>query len=91
MPELTADSSVFGIFNRKLLPDRIAERLVSLIAERKLRPGEKLPSERDLATMMQVSRPSLRVALRALDMMKIIEIRHGSGTFVASLKPERLI
>lgn len=91
MPELTADSSVFGIFNRKLLPDRIAERLVSLIAERKLRPGEKLPSERDLATMMQVSRPSLREALRALDMMKIVEIRHGSGTFVASLKPERLI
>jgi GntR family transcriptional repressor for pyruvate dehydrogenase complex len=91
MTELPADSSVFGIFNRDLLPDRIAERLVSLIAERKLRPGEKLPSERDLAAMMQVSRPSLREALRALDMMKIVEIRHGSGTFVASLKPERLV
>jgi GntR family transcriptional regulator, transcriptional repressor for pyruvate dehydrogenase complex len=91
MPELPADSSVFGIFNRILLPDRIAERLVSLIAERKLRPGEKLPSERDLAAMMQVSRPSLREALRALDMMKIVEIRHGSGTYVASLKPERLV
>jgi GntR family transcriptional repressor for pyruvate dehydrogenase complex len=91
MTELQADSPVFGIFNRDLLPDRIAERLVSLIAERKLRPGDKLPSERDLAAMMQVSRPSLREALRALDMMKIIEIRHGSGTYVASLKPERLI
>ena len=91
MTELPAESSVFGIFNRDLLPDRIAERLVSLIAERKLRPGEKLPSERDLAAMMQVSRPSLREALRALDMMKIVEIRHGSGTFVASLKPERLV
>src|SRR5512135_613100 len=91
MTELSADSSVFGIFNRILLPDRIAERLVSLIAERKLRPGEKLPSERDLAAMMQVSRPSLREALRALEMMKIVEIRHGSGTFVASLKPERLV
>jgi GntR family transcriptional repressor for pyruvate dehydrogenase complex len=91
MTELPADSWVFGIFNRDLLPDRIAERLVSLIAERKLRPGDKLPSERDLAAMMQVSRPSLREALRALDMMKIVEIRHGSGTFVASLKPERLV
>jgi len=91
MTELHNTSSVFGIFNRDLLPDRIAERLVSLIAERKLRPGEKLPSERDLAAMMQVSRPSLREALRALDMMKIVEIRHGSGTFVASLKPERLV
>jgi GntR family transcriptional repressor for pyruvate dehydrogenase complex len=91
MTELPLDSSLFGIFNRDLLPDRIAERLVSLIAERKLRPGDKLPSERDLAAMMQVSRPSLREALRALDMMKIVEIRHGSGTFVASLRPERLV
>jgi GntR family transcriptional regulator, transcriptional repressor for pyruvate dehydrogenase complex len=91
MNELASDSSVFGIFNRNLLPDRIAERLVSLINERKLRPGEKLPSERDLAAMMQVSRPSLRQALRALDMLKIIEIRHGSGTYVASLRPERLV
>jgi len=91
MNELPSDSSVFGIFNRNLLPDRIAERLVALITERKLRPGEKLPSERDLAAMMQVSRPSLRAALRALDMMKIIEIRHGSGTYVASLRPERLV
>jgi GntR family transcriptional regulator, transcriptional repressor for pyruvate dehydrogenase complex len=91
MTELPTASSVFGIFNRNLLPDRIAERIVSLIGERKLRPGEKLPSERDLAAMMQVSRPSLREALRALDMMKIVEIRHGSGTFVASLKPERLV
>jgi GntR family transcriptional regulator, transcriptional repressor for pyruvate dehydrogenase complex len=91
MNELASESPIFGIFNRNILPDRIAERLVSLIAERKLRPGEKLPSERDLAAMMQVSRPSLRQALRALDMMKIIEIRHGSGTYVASLRPERLV
>jgi GntR family transcriptional repressor for pyruvate dehydrogenase complex len=91
MNELPSDSSVFGIFNRNLLPDRIAERLVALITERKLSPGEKLPSERDLAAMMQVSRPSLRAALRALDMMKVIEIRHGSGTYVASLRPERLV
>jgi len=91
MTALTSDSSIFGLFNRDLLPDRIADRLVSLIAERKLRPGDRLPSERDLASMMQVSRPSLREALRALDMMKIVEIRHGAGTFVASLKPERLV
>ena len=91
MTDLPPDSLAFGIFNRDLLPDRIAERLVSLIAEQRLRPGDKLPSERDLAAMMQVSRPSLREALRALAMMKIVDIRHGSGTFVASLKPERLV
>ena len=83
MTDLPTGLPAFGLFNRDLLPDRIAER--------QLRPGDKLPSERDLAAMMHVSRPSLREALRALDMMKIIEIRHGSGTYVASLQPERLV
>ena len=40
---------------------------------------------------MQVSRPSLREALRALAMLNIVEIRQGSGTYVSSLKPEVLI
>ncbi len=81
----------YGIVARDVLPERIAARLLSLIAERKLRPGDKLPSERDLAATMQVSRPSLREALRALAMLNIVEIRQGSGTYVSSLKPEVLI
>jgi GntR family transcriptional regulator, transcriptional repressor for pyruvate dehydrogenase complex len=81
----------FGVFERDMLPERIANRIVSLISERQLRPGDKLPSERDLAGMMQVSRPSLREALRALAMLNIVEIRQGSGTYVSSLKPELLV
>lgn len=81
----------FGVFERDMLPERIANRIVSLISERQLRPGDKLPSERDLASMMQVSRPSLREALRALAMLNIVEIRQGSGTYVSSLKPELLV
>ena len=84
-------SLVFGVFDRNMLPERIAERLLSLITERQLKPGDKLPSERDLAAMMRVSRPALREALRGLAMMKIVEIRQGSGTYVASLKPELLV
>ena len=72
-------------------PERIAARLISLIGDRQLRPGDKLPPERDLAATMQVSRPSLREALRALAMLNIVEIRQGSGTYVSSLKPEVLI
>lgn len=86
-----SSSLAFGVFDRNMLPERIAERLLSLIAERQLKPGDKLPSERDLAAMMQVSRPALREALRGLAMMKIVEIRQGSGTYVASLKPELLV
>jgi DNA-binding FadR family transcriptional regulator len=80
----------FGTFERNALSERIAMRLLQMIREQKLRPGDHLPPERDLAAMMQVSRPSLREALRALSIMNIIEHRQGSGTYVTSLEPERL-
>jgi GntR family transcriptional repressor for pyruvate dehydrogenase complex len=89
--DLISTTPAFGVFERDMLPERIAARLVSLIAERQLRPGDKLPPERELAAAMHVSRPSLREALRALAMLKIVEIRQGSGTYVTSLKPEVLI
>jgi GntR family transcriptional repressor for pyruvate dehydrogenase complex len=91
MLEQPKPSPTYGVFARELLPERIASRLVSLIAERHLRPGDKLPSERDLAAAMQVSRPSLREALRALAMLNVVEIRQGSGTYVTSLRPEVLV
>jgi len=81
----------YGVVERDVLPERIAARLISLISERQLRPGDKLPPERVLAATMQVSRPSLREALRALAMLNIVETRQGSGTYVTSLKPEVLI
>jgi GntR family transcriptional regulator, transcriptional repressor for pyruvate dehydrogenase complex len=91
MTESSSTSPVFGVFERDMLPERIANRIVSLISERQLRPGDKLPSERELASIMQVSRPSLREALRALAILNIVEIRQGSGTYVSSLKPELLV
>ncbi len=62
-----------------------------MIKEEQLKPGDMLPPERELASTMGVSRPSLREALRALSIMNIIENRQGSGTYVASLEPERLV
>ncbi len=62
-----------------------------LIRERELHPGDKLPPERELAATMQVSRPSLREALRALAIMNVIEIRQGDGTYVTSLEPNLLM
>lgn len=91
MVESVPTAPSFGVFERDVLPERIAARLVSLIAERQLRPGDRLPPERDLAAAMQVSRPSLREALRALATLNIVEIRQGSGTYVASPKPEVMI
>ena len=81
----------FGTIERDTLWEQIAARLLSMLKERQLRPGDKLPPERELAAMMQVSRPSLREALRALSMMNVLEIRQGAGTFVTSLEPELLV
>ncbi|MEX1018878.1 MAG: FadR/GntR family transcriptional regulator, partial [Litorilinea sp.] len=83
--------SLFGTFKKSAIAEAIVESLLSLIRERELRPGDKLPAERELAAMMQVSRPSLREALRALAIMNVIEIRQGDGTYVSSLKPELLM
>ncbi|MCL4294846.1 MAG: FadR family transcriptional regulator [Anaerolineae bacterium] len=80
----------FEPFEKAVLPKKITTRLLSLIKEKHLRPGDKLPPERELASMMQVSRPSLREALQALALMNIIEVRQGDGTYVTSLEPELL-
>lgn len=81
----------FGTFDKDPLWQRIAGRLLALLREKQLRPGDKLPSERELAAMMQVSRPSLREGLRALSMLNVLEVRPGDGTYVTSLEPELLV
>jgi GntR family transcriptional repressor for pyruvate dehydrogenase complex len=65
----------FGTLQKEALSEKIAERLLSLIKEKQLKPGDRLPPERELAVTMGVSRPSLREALRALSIMRIIENR----------------
>jgi GntR family transcriptional repressor for pyruvate dehydrogenase complex len=91
MPDTTTTLPQFGQFERDTLPERISARLLALIAERQLRPGDKLPPERELAAIMGVSRASLREALAGLAMVNVVEIRQGSGAYVTSLKPALLI
>ncbi len=86
-----ASGIAFGTLERGFLSNKIANRLLTLIKERQLRPGDCLPPERELARIMSVSRPSLREALRALQIMNIIENRQGSGSYVTALEPERLV
>ena len=61
---------------------RIATQLVELIEIQKLRPNDRLPSERALAELLAVSRPSLREALHILQAQGYVQIKHGQGTFV---------
>src|SRR4051812_48357537 len=81
----------FGTVTRDALPDQIAARLVALITERRLKAGDRLPPERELAATMGVSRSSLREALRALAMLGVAEMRQGDGTYLTSLQPEKLM
>ncbi len=73
------------------IAETIVARLLDLIKERELGPGDKLPPERELAAMLEVSRPSLREALRALSVLNVIEMRQGDGTYVSSLDPGLLV
>jgi GntR family transcriptional repressor for pyruvate dehydrogenase complex len=81
----------FEAISKTAVAEDIVAQLLLLIREKKLRPGDKLPPERELAVMMGVSRPSLREALRSLSIMHVVELRHGSGTYVTSLEPEILV
>jgi GntR family uxuAB operon transcriptional repressor len=65
----------------------VAERIRELVQQTALAPGARLPSERDLATALAVSRPSLREALIALELGGFIEVRHGSGVYLRAFEP----
>jgi GntR family transcriptional regulator, transcriptional repressor for pyruvate dehydrogenase complex len=81
----------FAVVDRSTLPEEIAARLLDLIKAEQLRPGDKLPAERELAAEMHVSRPVLREALRALSIMNVVEIRQGAGTYITALEPQQLV
>ncbi|MBO1004825.1 FadR/GntR family transcriptional regulator [Pseudogracilibacillus auburnensis] len=68
----------------------VTDNLRNYIVENKLTTGDKLPSERDLASDMAVSRVIIREALRALESTGIIEIRHGEGAFVNTDDPSAI-
>ena len=73
------------------LIDSVKEQLLSLIREGTLKPGDSLPSERELMERLQVGRSSVREALRSLATMNVIEIRPGRGAFVCAPVSEDLL
>lgn len=67
----------------RTLGEKTADELIRLIRERGYRPGQKLPTEYELSGLLNVSRNTIREALRVLVSRNIINIRQGSGTFVS--------
>lgn len=73
------------------LTDDAVDRIRQMIITGELRPGDRLPAEKELATRLGLSRNSLREAVRALTMLRVLDTRRGDGTYVTSLDPELLL
>jgi GntR family transcriptional repressor for pyruvate dehydrogenase complex len=71
--------------------EEIADRIRQLILDQSLPAGQPLPSERVLARRFGVSRGSVRDALRTLEIVGLLEMRHGQGTFPRELSVDRLV
>lgn len=67
----------------KVLAEQIALRLKRYIIENNLSAGEKIPPEQRLAKMMGVGRGTIREAVKILESRNILDVRHGSGTFIS--------
>lgn len=76
---------------REALPEQIVRQLAGLVRRGELQPGDRLPAERALAGQLGVGRPTLREALRALQLLGVLDIRHGGGVFVSELQPDTLL
>lgn len=67
------------------------ETIKQMLVDGELRPGDRLPVEKDLAASLGVSRNTLREAVRALASIRVLQTRQGDGTYVTSLQPALLL
>lgn len=82
--------SDFETVRRNKVYEDVARQIERLILK-KLRPGDKLPSERELAETLSVSRSSIRDAIRSLELMGMVEPRQGAGTIVREVSSNSLV
>lgn len=77
--------AIFEPIDHETVVDSVTHQIEDLIVSGVLKEGAKLPSEREMADAMDVSRPKVREALQRLEELKLIVVRHGEGSFVASI------
>src|SRR5258707_14821641 len=73
------------------LTDEAIEKIKAMILDGELCPGDRLPKEAELAEHLGLSRNSLREAVRALSLIRVLDVRQGDGTYVTSLEPGLLL
>lgn len=80
------DTAIFSSFpqmSEKSVPDLIVESFRKALIEKQLSPGDRIPSETELAELLNVSRGAIREAMKILHSYGIVDIRRGSGTFIS--------
>ncbi len=88
--ETTVKSELEPVRKTKVY-EEVVEQIQRLILDGRLKPGDKLPAERELAEAFGVSRTSVRDAIRVLELTGLVEPRQGEGTVVRDLTPDSLI
>src|SRR4051812_38317508 len=68
--------------------DQVFEQISDFIRSGRFPPGSRLPAERELTTMFNTSRQTIREAIYHAELVGLIEVRHGAGSFVMSSKPQ---
>lgn len=71
--------------------DDAIEQIKSMIVSGELQPGDRLPPEKELAERLGLSRSSMREAIKALEVIRVLDVRRGDGTYVTSLEPQLLL
>jgi GntR family transcriptional repressor for pyruvate dehydrogenase complex len=71
--------------------DQAILRIKAMLMSGELKPGDRLPPEKELGDKLGLSRSSLREAVKALELIRVLDVRHGDGTYVTSLEPRLLL
>ena len=88
---MTTARAEFEAVKKTKIYEKVAQQIQGLIRDGLLKPGDRLPPERELAETFQVSRSSLRDAIRVLEVMGLLAPRQGEGTVVKDLSAESLV
>ena len=80
-----------AVIPKRKASHQVADALCGMLRSGSYRVGDRLPSEQELGAELGVSRSTVREAVRELSSLGVLEIRHGRGTFVRSLRPDLLL
>ncbi|KQP53749.1 FadR/GntR family transcriptional regulator [Agreia sp. Leaf283] len=71
--------------------DDAISTIKAMIVSGELKPGQRLPPEKELSETLGLSRNSLREAVKSLEIIRVLDVRRGDGTYVTSLEPQLLL